>query len=323
MLHLTIKNMAVIALDLGGTKLSGAIFEPDGTMVDRTVLSLEKRVGDEVGKLIQDLINNLMNIAVTRGKAINSVACCVPGIAFSGSGRVWAPNISGWDDYPLLERIRTAIDDTAIGVVIDNDRACSILGEAWKGNAKGCSDAIFLAVGTGIGAGIMINRNILRGSRDVAGAIGWLALDRPYQEKYIRCGCFEYHASGEGLSAVALEMIRDNPGYEGMLRYGELTAHTIFEAYGGGDEIGLEVVNQAIGYWGMAVANLVSLFNPEKIIFGGGVFGPASRFLDDIMLEARKWSQPVSIGQVKLQSSLLGADAGLYGAAFLALKGKT
>jgi glucokinase len=70
----------------------------------------------------------------------------------------------------------------------------------------------------------------------------------------------------------------------------------------------------------MAVANLVSLFNPEKIIFGGGVFGPALRFLDDIYIEAKKWAQPISIQQVKLQGSALGNDAGLYGAGLLALK---
>ena len=70
----------------------------------------------------------------------------------------------------------------------------------------------------------------------------------------------------------------------------------------------------------MAVANLVSLFNPEKIIFGGGVFGPALIFLDAIYNEAKKWAQPISIGHVQLVGSALGNDAGLYGAGYLALK---
>ena len=69
----------------------------------------------------------------------------------------------------------------------------------------------------------------------------------------------------------------------------------------------------------MALANLVSIFNPEKVIFGGGVFGPAKRFLKNIRAEARKWAQPVAMKQVKLQPSALGADAGLYGAGYLAL----
>jgi glucokinase len=79
-------------------------------------------------------------------------------------------------------------------------------------------------------------------------------------------------------------------------------------------------MNNAVEYWGMAVANLVSLFNPEKIIFGGGVFGPALKFLDAIYDEAKKWGQPISIRHVQLQGSALGNDAGLYGAGYLALK---
>lgn len=80
------------------------------------------------------------------------------------------------------------------------------------------------------------------------------------------------------------------------------------------------VLEQCIEFWGMAVANLVSLFNPEKIIFGGGVFGPAVKFIDAIGKEATKWAQPISITQVSLAPSVLGGDAGMYGAGLLALQ---
>ena len=80
----------------------------------------------------------------------------VPGISYKKEGTVWAPNIEGWDNYPLLKELSAAAGDVIID--IDNDRACSILGELWVGNAKGCHDAIFLAVGTGIGAGIVLSR---------------------------------------------------------------------------------------------------------------------------------------------------------------------
>ena len=98
------------------------------------------------------------------------------------------------------------------------------------------------------------------------------------------------------------------------------SARDVFAAYERGDPVAKEVITQAVEFWGMAVANLVSLFNPEKIIFGGGVFGPAAQFLGDIYAEARKWAQPISIKQVKLQASKLGGDAGLYGAGCLALQ---
>ncbi len=99
-----------------------------------------------------------------------------------------------------------------------------------------------------------------------------------------------------------------------------LSAKDVFDAYEMGDELSRRVIANAIEYWGMATANLVSLFNPEKIIFGGGVFGPAVKFLEEIYLEAKKWAQPIRIQQVKLQASALGSDAGLYGAGLLALR---
>jgi glucokinase len=98
-----------------------------------------------------------------------------------------------------------------------------------------------------------------------------------------------------------------------------LSAQDIFAACDRRDPVAKEVVAQAVEFWGMAVANLVSLFNPEKIIFGGGVFGPGAKLLGDIYAEAKKWAQPISIKQVKLYASKLGGDAGLYGAGCLAL----
>ena len=86
------------------------------------------------------------------------------------------------------------------------------------------------------------------------------------------------------------------------------------------DPLAEKVLEQCIGYWGMAVANLVSIFNPEKIVFGGGIFGPASQFLDRIFEEALKWAQPISIQQVKLETTALKGDAGLLGAGYLAIK---
>ncbi|MGE5682646.1 MAG: ROK family protein [Bacillota bacterium] len=315
--------MAVIGLDLGGTKLSGAIFSNTGEILEKKVLALDKRQGTQVGELIREMLTGFKTLAKEKQIEIQSVGACIPGISWSKTGRVWAPNIPGWEDYPLKKEMSEALNDESIKVSIDSDRACYILGETWQGNAAGCKDAIFLAVGTGIGAGILIDGNVLRGSNDIAGAIGWLALDRPFEQKYVSCGCFEHHASGEGIAKIAKECLESEPSYNGILRQKpieQLTAHDVFSAFNSGDEIAVKTLELAIEFWGMAVANLVSLFNPEKIIFGGGVFGPAVQFLDRIMQEARKWAQPISINQVKLESSKLGGDAGLIGAGYLALR---
>jgi glucokinase len=315
--------MAVIGLDLGGTKLAGAIFNAEGAFQKKSILHLEGRQGKDVGALVKEMLSDFFKTAKEENIEVESIGVCIPGISYSKTGKVWAPNIPGWDDYPLLEEIKSILPSDKIKVKIDSDRACYILGEAWQGKAKGCSDAIFLAVGTGIGAGILTNGTILRGSNDIAGAIGWLALDRPFEDKYVSCGCFEYHASGEGIAKVAKEFLANEKDYDGILRNKDIsliTAYDVFDGYAKDDPLSKKVLAQSVQFWGMTVANLVSLFNPEKIIFGGGVFGPAKQFLNDIMTEARKWAQPISINQVELEVSEIGSEAGLLGAGYLALK---
>ena len=188
--------MTVIGMDLGGTKLAAALFTDKGRILQKSVVPLEGRQGRAVGELICQELKNLLAAARSKRVTVSAIGVSVPGISHSRTGKVWAPNIPGWEDYPLRRELLAALPDKRIRVVIDSDRAAYILGETWRGVAKGCRNAIFLAVGTGIGAGILIDGRILRGAHDIAGAIGWLALDRPFRREYIGCGCFEYHASG-------------------------------------------------------------------------------------------------------------------------------
>lgn len=316
--------MPVIALDLGGTKLAAALLSDEGDILASETVQLEKRKGNEVGQLILQQAHLFLQKAQEKNWPVASLGICVPGIAHAKTGRVWAPNIPGWDDYPLRDELQQGLSQKNIRINIDSDRACYILAEVWKGNARGFSDVIFLGVGTGIGAGIIVNNEVLRGAQDIGGAIGWMALNKPFDEKFIACGCFEHNASGEGLVKVAKEWMADQQFPESVLNKqngNALAAKDIFDAYHANDPLATKVITNAIEYWGMAVANLVSLFNPEKIIFGGGVFGPGLQFLDAIYDEAKKWAQPISIQHVKLEGAALGAEAGLYGAGYLALKG--
>jgi glucokinase len=313
--------MAFIGLDLGATKVNSALFSEDGEILTTNHTLIRDKKGLEVGLIIDEQINSLILEAEKLNNPVHSLGVSVPGIYYALSGKVWAPNIAGWEDYPLLEELEVMLKDQQIKISIDSDRACYILGEVWKGNAKGCRNAIFMAVGTGIGAGILIDGQILRGANDIAGCTGWLALDRPYQEKYNPFGCFEYYASGNGMVRFAKEVLAQNINYNGVFKSGlEISANNLIYQYESGDAISVAVIDRAIEYWGMAIANLVSLFNPEKIILGGGVFGEAYRFLDRIYLEAKKWAQPIGFKQVTIEVSAIGNKAGMYGAGYLAIK---
>ena len=311
--------MTLLGIDLGGTKLALALFDEAGKILYKENIPLENRKGKEVCELIAKSFIELRDSKIHGG--INSIGISVPGIYRIKTGTVWAPNIPEWDDYPLLKEIKNICGE--IPVTIDSDRACYILGESWHGNARQCKDAIFLAVGTGIGAGILVNGNVLRGAHDIAGAIGWMALKKPFNDEYIQCGCFEHYTSGEGIAKIAGKFLDETKDYSGELKnkpLAEITSHDVFAAYENNDPLAIKVIQMCIEFWGMAAANLVSLFNPEKIIFGGGVFGPAIPLISAIKTEATKWAQPISIKQVSFESSALGSDAGVYGAGYLALK---
>ena len=134
--------MPVIALDLGGTKLAAALLSDKGEIINREVTKLKKSKGL---KSVNSFCNR--HIFLTKAKEknikVDALGICVPGIAHAKTGTVWAPNIPGWDDYPLLDELKSGLADHNIKIRMDSDRACYILGEVWKGNAAGHSDVIF------------------------------------------------------------------------------------------------------------------------------------------------------------------------------------
>ena len=319
--------MPLIGIDLGGTKLASAVFGADGEILHRESIPLAGRGGSDVGVLIAEQVRIISGrptrVPQVPAQPADAVGVAIPGIYRASTGTVWAPNIPGWDDYPLLDELRASVGP-GTRIAIDSDRAAYILGETWRGDARGARDAVFVAVGTGIGVGILADGRVLRGHAGIAGAVGWLALQRPYRAEYAWCGCFEHHASGPGLVKVAREAMEQDPSYTGELRRAtaradEITTAELFVAYERRDPVATRVIDDAIELWGMAAANLVSLFDPETVVFGGGVFGPARRFLDRIRGVAVRWGQPISMQHVTFTASALGSDAGLYGAGRLAL----
>ena len=299
--------MAVIGIDLGGTKISAALMTGTGEEICKIGKLLNGATGPAVGRLLADTIRELR--AMRRQLPVEAVGICVPGIVYSKKGTVWAPNIPGWDDYPLQRELEEAVGDPSVRIAVESDRTCYILGEVWKGAAQGCTDAIYLAVGTGIGAGILLDGRIIHGASDIVGATGWMALESPYREEFGPVGCFEYYASGNGI------------GTQAKLLYGDETksSYDVFAGYGS-DPVATRILDKAITMWGMGTANLVSLFNPQKVIFGGGIFGPAVPFIGRIYEEACKWGQPISMREVKFCASEVGGGAALLGAAYLGVK---
>jgi len=319
-------------IDVGGTKIASALFTREGEISVREKIPIDRTGGDAAAAQVAGRIRALAAGAAESGGRLAAVGICVPGIAYSASGKVWAPNIPGWDQYPLLDKIRsgllsyeTPLFGLAQGIaplILESDRSAYVAGEAWRGAAAGARDAVFLAVGTGIGAGIISGGRILHGHEDIAGAVGWFGLDPAFKPEYAAMGSFEAEASGSSVARKARERLgRGRPSAMLDLAGGSIeavTSEVVAAAARARDPQALEVVADVVAYLGMGVANIVSLLNPEVVVLGGGLFQAADIYLDPVRREFKRWAQPLAARSVRIEASALGEDAGLYGCGRLA-----
>ncbi len=306
-------------IDVGGTKVSAALFTPRGWMSGRKRVAIDRGSPEKPVRQIVSAIRGLENQARRKGGVLRAVGICIPGVVFARSGRVWAPNIPGWNDFPLRDRLAVKTKTT---ILLESDRSAYVLGEQWRGAAKGKKDVVFLAVGTGIGAGILSGGRLVTGSGGIAGAVGWFALDPRFRKEYAARGGLEAEASGGGIGRKAREFL-----YAGEIslirdivkgRIDRVTAETVTGAARAGDPLALTILESAVTYLGMGIANIVSILNPEMIVLGGGLFQAGELLLGPVRKEFKRWAQPLAAKKVRIVLSALGEDAGLCGAAKLA-----
>jgi len=308
-------------IDVGGTKIASALFTRDGELRAKEKIAVDPAGGDEAAAQVRGRIEVLAGAARQAGGRLLAVGTCVPGIAYPASGKVWAPNIPGWDQYPLLDKVRSlaslrGLRSAPVPLILESDRSAYVAGEAWRGAAAGARDAVFLAVGTGIGAGLISGGRILHGSEDIAGAVGWFGLDPRFRPEYAAMGSFEAEASGTSVARKARERLaQGRPSVMADLAGGidAVTAETVAAAARAGDPLALEVVADVVTYLAMGVANIVSILNPEVVVLGGGLFQAADLFLEPVRREFRRWAQPLAARSVRIELTALGEDAGLFG----------
>ena len=280
---------SVLAVDFGGTKTSLARVDHEGVVRERLKVPAARA-----------LIESVEPVAGWAGD-VAAVGVVVPGIYTPANGRAWCPNLWGPDEVPLLAALRERI---GAPIVIDNDRSGYVLGEAWLGAARGMRDAVFVAIGTGIGVGILTGGRVLQGAHGIAGAAGWFALDPAWNDAYGATGCWEAESAGPAIAR----------------RAGAADATLVVQAARAGDSRALDALDRAARYCAMGIANLVSLLNPEAVVLGGGGgHGAGDLLLDPIRAGVRRWAQPMAAARCRIELTQLGDDAGLLGAARLAL----
>jgi glucokinase len=282
----------VLAVDFGGTKTTIARVDSYGDVRDRVKMPAAGTVGESV----QQIVN-----AAGAFPDIVAIGVIVPGIYTARTGRAWCPNLWGADEVSLGNELRARMQAP---FVIGSDRAGYVLGEAWLGAARGLHDVVFVAIGTGIGVGILSGGRAIAGAHGIAGAAGWFALTADWKDDYGRSGCWEAEAAGPAIAR----------------RFGSDDAASVVKAAREEDPEARAVLAHAARYTGMGVANLISALNPEAVILGGGVMqGAGDLLLEPVRAEAARWAQPIAFSRCRIELTQLGEDAGLYGAARLAL----
>jgi glucokinase len=291
-----VKRFALV-VDLGGTKIAAARVDSGGNVTHQHVAPTPRIGGKAVVAAVIDLLEQIPS------RDICAIGVDVPGCAYA-DGSVWAPNLRGWKRMPLGAMLKKHFK---LPVLVESDRNAFVTGEAWQGVARGCRDVIFLAVGTGIGAGIISSGRLVRGSGELSGCLGWMAVEHKFSPRYKEVGCLEAHLGGAGIAAHASRVLKT-----------AITTRDLIQLARKGDPAAMKLIAEAGEYLGLALANMVSVLNPEMIVIGGGVAAAGNLLLSPAKKTMRQWAQPLAAKQVRVVRSRLGGRAALLGMAKMA-----
>ena len=311
----------VLGIDIGGTNLVVGAVAEDGSALH--ALRSEPTRPEEGSDAVLRRLGGM-------GRAVmDETRKTVPGAEFAGVGAgapgpldtkrgvvLLTPNL-GWVNLPLRQLLQDAL---GIPAMIDNDANCAVLGEWWRGAARGAKQVIGITIGTGIGGGIIVDGRLYHGASDCAGEIGHTTVE--VNGRRCKCGnygCLEAYASGPAIARRAVEAIEAGqtsklPDYvDGALE--RITAQTVYQAAHDGDELAEEVVGDTAKFLGAGIANMINIFNPEIVVVFGGVTYAGERLFGPLRREVAKRAFKPAVAVCRIVPAELTGTAGVYGAA--------
>jgi glucokinase-like ROK family protein len=318
------ENNFVIGVDLGTTNIRGALSNLNAQLVSEIEVPTEADSGfDNVIKKVSTVIEKLVLHPVVKSRRIFGVGMAVAGLINRRNNIVeFSPDFE-WFDADILSALKTKID---IPIVFDNVSRVMALGELWYGIGREIKDFIFVNLGYGIGAGIIIDGKPFFGSEGMSGEFGHMTME---MGSAVRCkcgkfGCLEALASGRGIALAAARELES--GAESVLPglcggdFSKLSAEMVFRSATEGDQTSLRVFHKTAEYIGIGIASLIDLFNPQAIVIGGGVSRSGDEFLDRIRQTAKTHVIQRHNNFVKIISATYGADAAVMGSVSLILE---
>ena len=307
-----------VGIDLGGTNTKIGLLDEDGNILFSTIVKTESEQGFE--KTIERL-SNILKIQVSNLNIsfndVVGVGLGVPGPV--ANGRI----VKFWANFPWPVNVDLAAEfekHLGVPVKVDNDVNVITLGEMWKGGGRGYKNVLGLAIGTGIGGGVVVNGKLVSGKNGAGGEVGHIKVER--DGKLCGCGqegCWEAYASATGLVREAksrLTVNKNNLLYE-RTKDREVEAKDIFDAARDGDEFSLNLVDYEAEFIALGIGNLLNVLDTDVVVVGGGIALAGAILFDKINEKLRKYAMLSTLEGLKIVPAELGNDAGIYGAAYL------
>jgi len=306
-------------VDLGGTTVAVGLVSADGQLLTKLVEAVgEEHQPEGIVKRISGLLKEALRQAGRSCSDIQSLGVCTPGLLDLSAGVVTAANLKGWTKVPLVKLLSKELGWETGRVTLEHDTNSALLAEAWVGAAVGLENIVLLSLGTGIGAAIICDGRLLRGSRGQAGEVGHAILvpdGREFGRSGV-AGIFEGYASASAVVARAKEGMLPESS---LSKLEALDCEDVFAHAAKGDAYAKELVRETARYLAIGCINCCRFVDPSVILFSGGLAEAGESLLQEVRrhFEVYHWNlEPV---RVQLKAASAGRDAGLIGAARAAM----
>ena len=304
----------VFGVDIGGTTVKLGLFDVEGNVLDKWEIPTRTENGGE--KILPDIADSIREKMKQIDKDfVAGVGVGAPG-PVDGKGIVHRAVNLGWGTFSIKDTLEDLLN---MPVMAGNDANVAALGEMWMGGGQGYRDLVVVTLGTGVGGGIIIDGKMLTGATGAGGEIGHIHVNDE-EEEICGCGnkgCLEQYSSATGITRLSNQLLASSDK-DSVLRGGEVSAKTVFDAVKERDPLAVEVAEKFGKYLGDGLASIACVVNPEAIVIGGGV-SKAGEILIDFIRPHYEKNVFHGSRQVKFSLATLGNDAGIYGAAKLVL----
>ena len=302
-------------IDLGGTTAKIGLFTTSGALLEKWEVPTDtSNAGEHILENLAAAVLGKMKEQSIDPEQVEGVGIGVPGPVQDASVvPIVCANLGGWGEQNVSARLSGLLD--GLKVLVGNDANVAALGEIWMGAAKGCSSAVMVTLGTGVGGGVIVNNHVIDGTHGAGGEIGHLTVNR-HETAVCGCGkkgCLEQYSSATGVVRCMKKLLDENPDTPCVLRGTDFMAKDVFDAARSGDALAAREVDEMADTLGMALASIAATVDPEAFLVGGGVsragevlFAPLTKHFKEYAFR--------SCRETPIKQASLGNDAGIYGA---------